>query len=284
VQPAAKAIAATQVQTIKDGNAKEDKDDKYKTDKTGQYVSKDVQVPDNGGKERLTRPKFDAADAINSLSVPPDEPCDPNTTDCGGTTTPTVTSTFVSSVGKGAIPVSYNPSGYIYALRVIIGDDPYIQPSIGHVKINADLNRGAGGKYIYLTFTRDTSYTKENYTYPETYTTPITSLEVVSYSQACWTVGSPYTCDTNPDRDWKYIFKFNDSNGLSSIPDLNDGAGGKYIFGHVCRLNYYSPPIKEVGVIYGNSSSITPPTGWVKVPGDLNENAGGDYIYFCYKK
>lgn len=43
------------------------------------------------------------------------------------------------------------------------------------------------------------------------------------------------------------------------------------------------PNVKEVGVIYGNSSSIQPPSPWVRVGSDLNKGAGGDYIYFCVK-
>jgi len=42
--------------------------------------------------------------------------------------------------------------------------------------------------------------------------------------------------------------------------------------------------ISEVMVIYGGSSGIQPPAGWVKVSGELNAGAGGDYIYVCYKK
>jgi len=43
-------------------------------------------------------------------------------------------------------------------------------------------------------------------------------------------------------------------------------------------------PISEVTVIYGGSSGIQAPAGWVKIGRDLNAGAGGDYIYVCYKK
>jgi hypothetical protein len=42
--------------------------------------------------------------------------------------------------------------------------------------------------------------------------------------------------------------------------------------------------ISEVTVIYGGSSGIQPPAGYTKIPVDLNQGAGGDYIYLCYKK
>lgn len=87
-------MAATQTQHAKASN---DKDEKYKTDKTGQYVSKDVQVTGyEDGRERPTRPKFDAAEAIGTMSEPIEEPCDPNVSDCGGTTY-SPTKIFVSS-------------------------------------------------------------------------------------------------------------------------------------------------------------------------------------------
>ena len=64
------------------------------------------------------------------------------------------------------------------------------------------------------------------------------------------------------------------------FPDLNDGAGGRYIYGYQSRRP--GTPI-ELGVLASNSSSTQPPTGWTKAGGDLNEGAGGDFIYFCIK-
>jgi hypothetical protein len=42
--------------------------------------------------------------------------------------------------------------------------------------------------------------------------------------------------------------------------------------------------VTEVTVIYGGSSGIQPPAGYTKINVDLNQGAGGDYIYVCYKK
>lgn len=263
VQPSATELITSQTQDAK-------KDDDYKRNKTGQYVSKDVQVSGyEDGSERPTRPKFDAADAITSLNILPDEPCD----GCGGGGYIPPKSDFLSSEGIG--------SGDIYALRLISDNTSNIAPSEGHIRINVDLNKGAGGKYIYLTFTRNPLYSYENdgAHAPITYDIPLTHLKVVSYTQFEY---HNQVSNIAPGAYYRHLYKFT---GGSSIPvDLNDGAGGKYIFGHVSRQALYGSPIKEVGVLYGNSSQIQPPTGWVKVPGDLNENAGGDYIYFCYRK
>lgn len=42
--------------------------------------------------------------------------------------------------------------------------------------------------------------------------------------------------------------------------------------------------IDSLIVIYGNSSTITAPTGYKKIPTDLNNGAGGKYVYLCYHK
>ncbi len=42
--------------------------------------------------------------------------------------------------------------------------------------------------------------------------------------------------------------------------------------------------LTEIAVIYGSDSGIQPPAGYTKVGVDFNQDAGGDYIYVCYKK
>ena len=42
--------------------------------------------------------------------------------------------------------------------------------------------------------------------------------------------------------------------------------------------------VTEITVITGGSSSIAAPAGYTKIPIDLNQDAGGAYIYICYKK
>lgn len=209
------------------------------------------------------------------MSEPLEPPCDPNVSNCGTTVQPVV---FVSSEGRGAI--SRNLEGYIYSLRLIVGSSSSIAPTTGHIKLSTDLNKGAGGKYIYLTFTRDTAYTYENdraNAAGKQYE-PIRDIFVESFSQVEYnTVGG-----AAPGVYYRHIYRFDGT--YSNYVDLNDGAGGKYVFGYISRYSIKGAPIKEVGILSGSSSSIQPPPGWVKVPGDLNEGAGGDYIYFCYKK
>ena len=42
--------------------------------------------------------------------------------------------------------------------------------------------------------------------------------------------------------------------------------------------------ISEITVIYGGSPGIQPPAGYTKIAVDLDQGAGGDFIYVCYKK
>ena len=42
--------------------------------------------------------------------------------------------------------------------------------------------------------------------------------------------------------------------------------------------------ISEITVIAGGNAGIQPPPGFTKIAVDLNQGAGGAYIYVCYKK
>lgn len=285
VSPAVKEFVAEQVQKIKAGNAKEDKDDKYKTDKTGQYVSKDVQITGyENGSERPTRPKFDAAAGrVGTKDIAPCDPCGGS----GGTTTPTVTSTFLSSESIGGYgSYYYNRNNLIQDLKIIKGSSSSINTGDlpGYYKINADLNRGVGGQYIYLCFTRDPEKVQGSISNPGAWKNderigwkvPVRGIVIKSQSFG----------PTPPWPDyWTPPVETKDGFGGFHIADLNDGARGKYIYAFQRKDSYDAtlPYVKEVGVLYGNSSSIQPPSGWERIPGDLNEGAGGDYIYFCIK-
>ena len=43
-------------------------------------------------------------------------------------------------------------------------------------------------------------------------------------------------------------------------------------------------PVTDITMISGNNNKITAPPGFMKMPQDLNQGAGGKYIYLCYKK
>lgn len=76
-------------------------------------------------------------------------------------------------------------------------------------------------------------------------------------------------------------------NGYYKIPfDLNDGAGGKYIYlcKHTAKYDHRSSNqtcINDIKIIFGKNASA--PAGYTKLPQDLNAGAGGKYIYLCYR-
>ena len=43
-------------------------------------------------------------------------------------------------------------------------------------------------------------------------------------------------------------------------------------------------PVTELTVIYGGSSGIQPPAGFIEHPNDLNQGAGGDFVWLWYTK
>ena len=134
---------------------------------------------------------------------------------------------------------------YIVSLAVIYGKNASALP--GYTKIDVDLNKGAGGQYIYLCY-------KKNASEP-----PITGINVFAESSEDFPIQS----------------------GYSKVPgDLNKGAGGKYIY--VCYTKDESlPPISAVNVIFGDRA-IYPDAQYVRIDQDCNESAGGKYIYICY--
>lgn len=195
----------------------------------------------------------------------------------GGSPPPPPAAIFKSSVGVGG-------SGAIRDLKFEKADYANQTPLPGYHLIPADLNKGAGGTYIYLTFTRDDSkvQARDYCNWGEGgYTTRLKAddfnwFDSGGYKGVCVGMGNPwtpiweYTGNIFLPWPWKH-------------PDLNDGAGGRYIFAWQAKVPGEAP-ILEVGVVSGSSSSIQCPSGWTRDNQDLNQGAGGDYIYFCVRK
>lgn len=261
------------------------------TDPSGQYVAKGTQAAADAAGHRVARPKFDAATpafgrhyrlrqaaraaqpvggGIETYDI---FPCDP----CGNTDGPApVTSQFISSVNKGG-------SGQIHDLKLISNSSTSaINAPTGYVKLNSDLNRGAGGAFIYLCFTRNTSSVLNGLEYHQNYpytapTDVLTSFQTKFGSFSSFPTGDDYFYNIWSPNQYSYAY-------WDRI-DLNGGAGGEYIYSFqsksplVPKYRYVS----EVGILSGSSSTIQPPSGWEKYPQDLNAGAGGDFIYFCYR-
>jgi hypothetical protein len=136
-------------------------------------------------------------------------------------------------------------------VRVVCGDNKDIPADFGYTKIPVDLNQGAGGDFIYLTFKKDSSGT------------PITDLKVV-YAGERSRIRAPQGYD------------------LIDV-DLNKGAGGEYIY--LCKTHGPGPgPITDLRVIASDSKSQRTPAGYQKLDVDLNKGAGGKFIYLYAKR
>ncbi|WP_406088651.1 hypothetical protein [Kitasatospora purpeofusca] len=61
--------------------------------------------------------------------------------------------------------------------------------------------------------------------------------------------------------------------------DLNDGAGGKYLY-FAWEYSEKDDPITDIYFAQGKDAQ--PPSGYTKYPVDLNDGASGEYIYACF--
>lgn len=125
---------------------------------------------------------------------------------------------------------------------VLDGQQP---PPPGWIKDPTDLNAGAGGDYLYLTFERDG-------TMP-----PVTDVYILDDG-------------VTPPPMYEKI-----------DVDLNKGAGGDYLY--LCFTRQPGNPILDFKVIASSEANPNPPAGYKRAPTDLNKGAGGKYIYLCYK-
>ena len=246
-------------------------------DPYGQYVSKNVWVK-KGAKS--SRPKINASnrtyitspEGVTTNSI---APCYPYCGGGGGNPPPQ--SQFVKSEGVGG-------SGPIQDLKVISnqsGQSPS-SPDPGYYQLNSDLNKGAGGDYIYLTFTRDASAVVPG---PEVTRQLIYSVGNVTALDVKTTDPLLFISPPKPKPGYYPIWRAgsNASNrqyGLGEL-DINANAGGDYIW--IYQTHGGAGASIEVGVLSGNSDQIQPPSGWTRNGVDLNKGAGGDYIYLCFK-
>jgi hypothetical protein len=156
-------------------------------------------------------------------------------------------------------------ANYVGALTVIEGGSSNIKCPSGYVKKSMDLNKKAGGKYIYLCVKYTTSSNNA-----------IRDLTAISG----WT---PHVNPWGP--------KCPSSLSIIDV-DLNKGSGGKFIYFCYGDKGVGTRPIKDVnfvsGSFFSNPSNIKCPAGQEKIEQDLNEGVTitnpsklSDYIYTC---
>ncbi|MEU8889109.1 hypothetical protein [Streptomyces sp. NPDC048442] len=129
----------------------------------------------------------------------------------------------------------------VTGLTVLEGDQPVPQ---GWIKINKDLNAGAGGAFLYFAYELNGVYA------------PVTDVIFLL------------------DQSAQVPPNYNKIN-----VDLNKGAGGKYIYAAYTHDPDQGSPIQSFDVMISDDANVQPPKPWVRVDTDLNMGAGGKYVY-----
>ena len=283
-------------------------------DPSGQYVAKGTTLAVDASDKRLARPKFDAAQPASAYFYRLDEAGEVVATpsakagkagkvvatssavaagtankfadpcfDCGGGNPPELT-TFITSEGVVPYGGADNPNGYIWDLKIGHGSaqgDHYGIPN-SYTVLYSDLNKGAGGDFIYIGFSRVPSDMSNN---PEVRFNnpyaigPVTRIGIVKkyyFTDNYPTIASP---------DFSIWVDTGRPGAAFEQEDLNNNAGGWYIRSYQSKQYgaITSGQAIEVGVLSSNIGTVQPPSGWTIASSDLNEGAGGDYIYFCVK-
>jgi hypothetical protein len=174
-----------------------------------------------------------------------------------------------------------------------------------HGRINVDLNKGAGGKYIYLCWGQDDGIKDNssvpggteirqlmaenwNYFYSGHYLPDIDAANGDFYRDgAVMNLGPNGGYRTGGTITGRFIKPVNSSNG-----DMNQGAGGdNYLYLYKWYTSAYPiyARLRSLNVVAG-SSSVTCPTGpdqyyvnWegTAIKAEMNRYVGGDHIYVC---
>jgi hypothetical protein len=119
----------------------------------------------------------------------------------------------------------------------------------GWYRVLVDLNRGAGGKFLYL----------KCKPYEPSDGNPISELTILSSDKDNITTPAGFT---------------------KVATDLNKSVGGDFIY------LYYKKgpaPIEGIAVVAAASSEVQAPERFVKINVDLNKHAGGQFIYLCFQ-
>jgi hypothetical protein len=148
---------------------------------------------------------------------------------------------------------------------VLYSDDGYCEPPPGFWKVPYDLNKGAGGNFIYLAtksvHRQDPRLLEDG---PNGLGTPITDLCVI----------------TGRSKDIQAPVGYTKVEG-----DLNYGTGGNFVF--LCyHRGQLAEPVSELFAMGGKTNEmLAPPPGYAKIDADLNSGAlMGEKITICVRR
>lgn len=156
---------------------------------------------------------------------------------------------------------SSSGTGFITALALHFSDNAYTNPTWQDYNvIPVDLNEGAGGKYIYLMYSKDTNFYGHYY-----------NLNIHH-----WWTSIDYWEDLVYDED---LYPYYPGS------DLNEGAGGAFLYLFYYVAGASSQRVVDIAIASSYSPNVLfagPGGPWHKINSDLNEGAGGKYIYLFY--
>lgn len=159
-----------------------------------------------------------------------------------------------------SLKFTYQPD-YIVGLKAVSGNDSLVPGPSGYTKVPQDLNASVGGEYIYL------CYLKQKVKSLGSNAQAVTDIKVI-YGENIDIIG--YKKVQSP---------------AGADMDFNKGAKGDYV-GVCYKVEDYSPEtaILDIDAVQSSRSDGQPPPGFIKVDGDLNAGASGDYIYLGVRK
>jgi hypothetical protein len=172
--------------------------------------------------------------------------------------------------------ISFAQTQYINQLRLIGDYDELIDSNIeiyedeGWTLVDYNLNQGAGGQYIYLLYKTGLVDDPNN--------APITDFYIKSTKDK----GDHPDQLAYNNRTYHRITSIVGSDSfMNSYGDLNDGAGGRYIYLYY-TTDAWDYPRGITSMAFNDNSNGAVCGNGSTTPQDINEGAGGDYIYMHY--
>lgn len=167
-----------------------------------------------------------------------------------------------------------------------------------YYKLNFDLNAGAGGKFIYFYYCPEQLGSAEEYNVrirSNSMLRDLVSWHAKKKGNYAGQLASAYSHETGYYFQWYaegtngckgqntavenlYLGWSNYYLGTGEQVDLNEGAGGRYIYLFGSHNSYLRGAIKAIAISEKRSVS-----GYRCATGDLNDGAGGKYIYLHTK-
>ena len=172
--------------------------------------------------------------------------------------------------------MSFAQTQYINQLRLVGDYDELIGPDIelnqddGWSVVDYNLNQGAGGQYIYLLYKTGPVDDPTN--------PPITDFYIKSTKDKN---DHPDEVSYNKRTYYRISSYIGSSSFEGSYGDLNDGAGGRYIYLYY-TTDAWDYPRGITSITFNDDSFRAVCGNGSATPQDLNEGAGGDYIYMHY--